>query len=35
MNVQDITDVEVYELGLEILLDKLGPAEEASVSWTM
>ena len=26
MNVQDMTDAEVYELGLEILLDKLGPA---------
>lgn len=26
MNIQDMTDAEVYELGLEILLDKLGPA---------
>ena len=26
MNVQDMTDAEVYEFGLEILLDKLGPA---------
>lgn len=26
MNVQDMTDAEIYELGLEILLDKLGPA---------
>ena len=25
MNIQDMTDAEVYELGLEILLDKLGP----------
>ena len=26
MNVQDMTDAEVYEFGLEVLLDKLGPA---------
>ena len=26
MNGQDVTDAEVYELGLEVLLDKLGPA---------
>ncbi len=26
MNVRDMTDAEVYEFGLEILLDKLGPA---------
>ena len=26
MNVPNMTDIEVYELGLEILLDKLGPA---------
>lgn len=25
MNLQDMTDSEVYELGLEILLEKLGP----------
>ena len=26
MNVQDMTDAEVYERGIEILLDRLGPA---------
>ena len=26
MNLQDMTDAEVYEIGLEILLDELGPA---------
>ena len=26
MNVRDITDAEVYEIGLEVLLDKLGHA---------
>ena len=26
MNVQNITDAEIYELGLEVLLDKLGHA---------
>ena len=26
MNLQDMTDAEVYEIGLEILLDALGPA---------
>ena len=26
MNIRDMTDAEVYELGLEILLNKLGQA---------
>ena len=26
MNVQDMTDAEIYERGIEILLDRLGPA---------
>ena len=26
MNAQDMTDAEIYEFGLDILLDKLGPA---------
>ena len=26
MNIRDMTDTEIYEMGLEILLDKLGCA---------
>lgn len=26
MNVRKMTDLEIYELGIELLIDKLGPA---------
>ena len=32
MNVQGITDAEVYELGLGVLLDKLGHAGQLGFS---